>query len=70
MPPNDSHLCCSDDGNEILANSSKLSSLDFSFDIVPFVTAFHEHPEKSKSPADPTFGLSFEDDPVIKHAFV
>ena len=62
-PPNVTHPCCTDDGDPPPADVAELSTAHFAFDIVPAVQAFHGHLNRSKSPSDPTFGLSFEDDP-------
>ena len=70
MPPNVAHLRRTDDGDAIPADVSELSASDFCFDIVPFVTTFHGHLPRRQSRSDPTFGLSFADDPVQKRAFV
>ena len=66
MPPNVAHLCQTDDGNDTPSDVAKLSASNFLFDIV----TFHGHPNPMKLPNDPSFGLSFSNDPVVKHTFV
>ena len=70
MPPNVAHLRRTDDGSPPPADVVELSTAHFAFDVVPAVQTFHGHLNQSISPSDPTFGLSFEDDPIQHRAFV
>ena len=73
MPPNVAHLVCTDEeGQPIPPDVAELSALHFDFDVVPFIVLmlFNGWLKRSQLHNDPTFGLSFEDDPILHHAFV
>ena len=69
MPPNVQHLVRTDDG-AIPSDVAELNVSNFAFDVVPFVPLFHGWLKRSKSPNDPTFGLTFQDDPILRKPFV
>ena len=70
MPPNVAHLVQTSDSENIQPDVAELNTSHFDFDIVPFVPLFNGWLKQSKLPNDPTFGLSFEDDPILHQAFV
>ena len=70
MPPNVRHLVRTDDGATIPPDVAELNTEHFSFDVVPFVPLFHGWLKRSNSPNDKTFGLTFDDDPVLHKAFI
>ena len=70
MPPDVTHLIRTDDNEAIPPDVAELGASDFSFDIVPFVPLFHGWLKRSKSGDDPSFGLSFQDDPIRHRPFL
>ena len=66
VPPNVAHLVCTADGEHIQPDVAELNSLHFEFDIVPFIPLFNSSIKRLHSYDNPTFGLSFEDDPVLR----
>ena len=65
MPPDVAHLVRTNDGQPIQPDITKLSASIFAFDIVLFVPLFNGWLKQSDLPNNPTFGLTFEDDPIL-----
>ena len=65
MPPNVAHLIRTDDGKPVKPYISKLHASHFAFGVVPFVPIFTGWLKRSNSVNDASFGLQFEDNPIL-----
>ena len=70
MPPSVSHLVQTGDGQPVAPDVAELHASNFACDIVPFVPIFTGWLKRSNSANDASFGLKFEDDPILHCPFV
>ena len=70
MPPNVTHLVRTNNGQPVAPDVADLHASHFAFDIVPFVPIFTRWLKHSNSINDTSFGLKFEDDPILHCPFV
>ena len=70
MPPNVAHLIRMDDGQPVAPHIAELHASNFAFDIISFVPIFTGWLKQSASTLDPSFGLTFKDDPILPCFFV
>ena len=70
MPPNVAHLVRTDNGQPVALDVADLHASHFAFDIVPFVPIFTRWLKRSNSNNDASFGLKFEDDPILHCPYV
>ena len=70
MPPNVAHLVRTDDGQPVEPDISELNASNFAFNVVPFFPIFTGWLKRSNSATDTSFGLGFEDNPILHCPFI